>query len=549
MLRGLTIREIVLIEHAEIAFRPGLNVLTGETGAGKSILLDALGFALGARGRGALLRAGADQGEVVAEFELAPDHLAGEILAEAGLAAPQGELILRRVADASGRTRAFVNDSRCGADLLARLADTLVEVHGQQDDRGLLDPKHHRALLDAYAGGDALAAVRLAWRDWAAARAALASLRAIQAEAERDREFLAHAVAEVDALDPQPGEEAVLDATRRRMQAAERIRADVVRAGEALGGAGAEVLMSDAARWLAGAAETAEGGLDAPLAALDRALDALAEAQQGVEAALHALDVDPLALERCEERLFALRALARKHRVTPDALSELAADLRARHAAIEAGEDRAAELAAAVDAAKSVYDAAAGALSAERAAAAARLDAAMAEELAPLKLDRARFATTVVPAEPGPEGADSVTFTVATNPGSPPGPLNQIASGGELSRFLLALKVCLAARGADLSMIFDEIDRGVGGATADAVGRRLATLGQGGQVLVVTHAPQVAARADHHWRIEKRVEDGVARTAIQPLDQAARTDEIARMLSGDRLTEAARAAARSLIAG
>ncbi len=546
MLRGLSIRDIVLIDAARLAFHPGLNVLTGETGAGKSILLDALGFVLGARGRAELLRAGAATGEVVAEFDLDPGHQAHAILDEAGVPV-EDELILRREIDGQGRSRAFANDRRCGAELLRALGGVLVEQHGQQDDRGLLDPRGHRALLDAFGAIDA-GPVRAAWRTLVAARAALAEATGAEARAAEDADFLRHAVKELTALAPRPGEEAALDTERRRMQAAIRIRDDVARAATALGGDGAEGAMWNAARWLADAADRAEGRLDAPIAALERALAELGEAVAGVEGALDALDVDPGALERAEERLFALRALARKHRVGPDDLPGLAATLAARLATIDGGEAARARLAGDAARAETTYADAARALTAARVVAAAALDTAVARELPPLKLDRARFATRIAAGEPGPDGADAVGFEVATNPGSPPGPLGRIASGGELSRFLLALKVCLAGRGGAMAMVFDEIDRGVGGATADAVGRRLAVLAQGGQVLAVTHSPQVAARGDHHWRIEKTVSGGQTRTRVVPLDPAAREDELARMLAGETVTQEARAAARSLLA-
>ncbi|WP_118135753.1 DNA repair protein RecN [Oceanicella sp. SM1341] len=547
MLHGLTIRDIVLIEALDLGFRPGLNVLTGETGAGKSILLDALGFALGGRGRGSLLREGAASGSVTAEFDLEEGHPARAILAEAGLPAGD-ELILRRQIDAQGRSRAFVNDARCGAEVLRALADTLIEIHGQQDDRGLLDPRNHRALLDQHAGAAALVEdTRAAWRGVSAARRALSEARAAQESAAADADYLRHAVAELAELDPQPGEEEALDIARRRMQGAERIREDVARAAEALGPSGAEGLMGDASRWLSGAADGAEGDLDEALDALERALTELGEAQQGVERALTALDFSPQELELAEERLFALRGLARKHRVMPDQLPELAEALTARLAMIEGGEESLAALERAVTEAEALYDRHAGALSRLRAEAAGRLDAEIVAELAPLKLERARFVTAISPAEPGPEGRDEVVFTVSTNPGTAPGPLNRIASGGELSRFLLALKVCLAARSGGLPMVFDEIDRGVGGATAAAVGRRLEALAEGGQVMVVTHSPQVAARGAHHWRIRKSVEGGQTRTAVEKLDAEERGAEIARMLSGETVTPEALAAARALI--
>jgi DNA repair protein RecN (Recombination protein N) len=373
------------------------------------------------------------------------------------------------------------------------------------------------------------------------------------AEAAREEDFLRHAVAELDRLAPDPGEDAALDARRRLMQGAARVGEDIARAAQALGADGAEGRMADALRWLEGAAaragEALEGRLDPPVEVLGRALAELSEAQAGVEAALDALAFDPGDLERVEERLFAIRAAARKHGVAPDDLGAHAAALRARLAALDAGEAGTQRLAKAVEAARATYDAAATALSARRRAAAADLDAAMAQELPPLKLDRARFQTEVEPADPGPDGTDRVAFTVATNPGVPPGPLDRIASGGELSRFLLALKVCLTRRAAGLTLIFDEIDRGVGGATADAVGRRLAALATGAQVLAVTHSPQVAARAAHHWRVEKHVVGGTTLSTVVPMTGRDRTDEIARMLAGDTITDEARAAARALMAG
>ncbi|MBL3568471.1 DNA repair protein RecN [Rhodovulum sp. BSW8] len=548
MLRSLDIRDMLIIDRLELAFRPGLNVLTGETGAGKSILLDSLGFVLGWRGRADLVRTGAAQGEVVAVFELPAGHPAREVLAEAGLEAGD-ELILRRVNSAEGRKTAWVNDRRVSGEVLRALSDTLVELHGQQDDRGLLNPRGHRQLLDAFGGLDAqLDAVRAAWRARSRAERAVAEAEARLAALRAEEDFLRHAVAEMTELSPLTGEEAELDARRRTMQAAERIREDITRAHAALGpGEGAEGRMGDALRWLEGAADRAEGRLDTPLAALSRALIELGEAVQGVEDCLEALDFDPGALEAAEERLFAIRALARKHGVLPDDLGRFAEDLQTRLAALDAGEGDLAGQRRAAETARAAFDAAAAALSEARRAAAVRLDAAMAGELAPLKMERAVFSTGIAEAEPGPEGRDAVAFTVATNPGAPAGPLNRIASGGELSRFLLALKVCLVRGASPLTLIFDEIDRGVGGATADAVGRRLAALAGSAQVLVVTHSPQVAAQGDHHWRVEKRVEGDVTLSTVTPLDAAARVDEIARMMSGDTVTDAARAAARALL--
>lgn len=544
MLTSLQIRDVLIIDRLELAFQPGLNVLTGETGAGKSILLDALGFVLGWRGRAELVRSGASQGEVIAAFDLPPGHAARAVLAEAGIEV-EDELILRRVNTVDGRKTAWVNDRRVSGEVLRDLSDSLVELHGQQDDRGLLNPRGHRALLDAFAGID-LADLRAAWRGKSAARAKMAEAHAALAAAQAEEEWLRHAVAELDKLDPQPGEDALLDTRRRAMQGAARIKADIARAHQVLTD-GAEGQMRDAQRWLDGAADRADGRLDAPLAALSRALTELDEASEGVEAALRGLDFDPHELESLEERLFAIRALARKHSVQPDDLGGLAARLRDRLQALDAGSAGLTRLAKDVAEADSAYLSAATDVSGRRKAAAGRLDTALAAELAPLKMERAVFVTEITPADPGPDGSDTVTFTVATNPGAPAGALNKIASGGELSRFLLALKVCLTGNTPGLTMIFDEIDRGVGGATADAVGRRLQALAGGGQVLVVTHSPQVASRGAHHWRVEKRVSNGQTLSTVTSLDAHDRIEEIARMLAGDVTSDAARAAARALL--
>ena len=549
MLRTLDIRDMLLIDRLELDFGAGLNVLTGETGAGKSILLDCLGFVLGWRGRAELVRQGATQGEVVAVFDLPADHPARDVLAAAEL--PVGEeLILRRVNARDGRKTAFINDRRASAEVLRAVSQTLVELHGQQDDGGLLNARGHRAALDAFAGHERLvAACRAAWGARAATARRLEEARTTLAAVKGEEDFLRHAVAELEKLAPQPGEEAELDTKRRLMQAADRIRTDVVRAAQILGPEGAEGAMRDADRWLSGAADKAEGRLDAALAALERALIELGDATAGVEAALEAMRFDPHALEACEERLFSLRAAARKHGVMPDDLADLAAKLSARLAALDAGAEGLGALEADLAGAEAAYATAAAQLTVARQAVAGRLDAAMAAELAPLKLERAVFATQISPGEPGPEGRDTVAFTVATNPGAPAGPLDKIASGGELSRFLLALKVVLA-RGADaVTLIFDEIDRGVGGATADAVGRRLARVAEAAQVLVVTHSPQVAARGAHHFRVAKSVENGMTTSRVEALPPLERVDEIARMISGAEVTDAARAAAQSLLHG
>ncbi|KIN76582.1 DNA repair protein RecN [Sulfitobacter mediterraneus] len=549
MLRGLDISDMLIIDRLELGFQPGLNVLTGETGAGKSILLDSLGFVLGWRGRADLVRQGAEQGEVTAWFDLAEGHPARAVLQEAGL--PDGdELILRRINGRDGRKTAWVNDRRCSGEVLRALSETLVELHGQHDDRGLLNPRGHRAILDDFAGnGAAQAKVRKAWSALAAARKA-AKIAASEREAiEAEEEFLRHAVAELDKLDPQEGEEATLDTKRRMMQSAEKIRSDVVNAYEMMGQNGAERHMGDALRWLDGAAAQAEGALEAPMAALNRAMVELDDAMSGVADAIDVMSFNPIELEETEERLFAIRGLARKHDVAPDELAGFADTLRAKLDALDAGEAAQAALEQEVKDAEAAYEAAADALSRSRAKAAAKLDKAVAAELAPLKMERAVFETQITTEEPGPDGRDGVSFTVATNPGAPAGPLGKIASGGELSRFLLALKVCLTQGQTGLTMIFDEIDRGVGGATADAVGRRLSALAEGGQVLVVTHSPQVAALGAHHWRVAKGVAKGVTTSTVVPLAPEERVDEVARMLSGDVITDAARAAAEALLAG
>ncbi|MGN7869761.1 DNA repair protein RecN [Paracoccus sp. 22332] len=548
MLRSLDIRNMLLIDRLDLSFGPGLNVLTGETGAGKSILLDCLGFVLGWRGRADLVRQGASQGEVTAVFDLPAAHPARTVLADAGITLDDDDLILRRVNGGDGRKTGFVNDRRVSGEVLRSLSDTLVELHGQHDDRGLLNPRGHRALLDAFGAID-LAPVRAAWAARRTARRALDEAEARLTAARAEEDFLRHAVAELDDLSPEAGEEAVLDTRRRAMQGAIRIREDVARALKMLGGEGAEGAMLDATRWLEGAADRAEGRLDEPLAALSRALVELGEAHRGVEDALSALDVDPSQLEATEERLFALRALARKHNVLADDLAGLADELRARLGQIDAGEAQIAALRRAVEDAEAGYDAEADEVTQARSQAAAALDCAVTAELAPLKMDRAVFQTIVAPGEPGPDGRDDVAFTVATNPGAPAGALNKIASGGELSRFLLALKVCLARGNDALVLIFDEIDRGVGGATADAVGRRLKRLSEDAQVLVVTHSPQVAALGAHHFRVSKSVHDDMTTSTVAALTPPQRVEEIARMLSGDRITDAATGAARALLQG
>ena len=547
MLRGLDISNMLIIDRLELTFQPGLNVLTGETGAGKSILLDSLGFVLGWRGRADLVRQGADQGEVTAWFDLPIGHAAHAVLEDAGLPASD-ELILRRINTSDGRKTAWVNDRRCSGEVLRNLSETLLELHGQHDDRGLLDPRGHRAILDEFASLDgAKVKTRKTWTAMGNARKALKAANEAVDAIRAEEEFLRHAVAELGKLSPQPGEDEELDTRRRMMQGAEKIRDDVIKALEALGQDGAEGRMGNALRWLDGVADKAEGHLEAPISSLGRAMAELDDAMDGIVSCIDTLSFNPSDLEDTEERLFAIRAIARKYDVAPDDLADLAKTLGAKLAALDAGDADLADLRAALTAAEAGYDNAANALTNARRKSASKLDKAVTAELAPLKMDRAVFETVIEPETAGPEGRDIVAFCVATNPGAPSGQLNKIASGGELSRFLLALKVCLTDGRAGLTMIFDEIDRGVGGATADAVGRRLAALAEGGQVLVVTHSPQVAALGAHHWRVEKSVSKGVTTSRVVHLSPDDRVDEIARMVAGDTITEEARNAARALI--
>jgi DNA repair protein RecN (Recombination protein N) len=551
MLTSLAIRDVVLIEALELDFGAGLGVLTGETGAGKSILLDALGLALGARADSGLVRQGAAQAVVTASFDT--PHNGGPIaslLAENALEIDPGEpLIIRRIVKADGGSRGFVNDQPASAGLLRELAQYLVEVHGQHDDRGLLNPRGHRALLDAF-GRCHAGLVAQAYRAWRDAEDALAVARAEIDAAARDRDYLAHAVAELRQLAPEPGEEEVLAERRRSMQRAEKIAEDMVALDDYLAGSdGGLARLRQAARVLERVAD-AHPALGEALAALDRAINEGALAEDQLAAARAALMFDPRALEEDEARLFDLRAMARKHRVQPDELAQLAEDMAGRLATIEAGKEGLAQLDRRVAETRAAYEAAADALSAERHAAATRLDAAVAGELAPLKLDAARFRTMIetLPAEQwGPGGKDRVEFEIATNPGAPFAPLTKIASGGELSRFILALKVSLAEEGGAATMIFDEIDRGVGGAVASAIGERLARLADCTQLLVVTHSPQVAARGGQHYFIAKSSDGLVTRTGVIALDNAARREEIARMLSGATITNEARAQAERLL--
>ncbi|HWK36070.1 DNA repair protein RecN [Sphingomonas sp.] len=551
MLTALAIRDVVLIEALDLDFAPGLGVLTGETGAGKSILLDALGLALGARADSALVRHGATQASVTATFDLPVDGAIESMLAQNGLELEPGEpLIIRRIVKGDGGSRAFVNDQPASVGLLRELGGQLVEIHGQHDDRGLLNPRGHRALLDAFGRLDA-GAVAIAHRAWRAAEDALAVARAEQDSAEADRDWLTHAVAELRGLAAEPGEEVALADRRAAMQRGEKVAGELAAVAALLDGSdGGLARLRQAARILDRIAD-AHPALGESLAAIDRALVEGDGAQASVDAAADALAFDPAALEADETRLFELRAVARKHRVQPDELAALTEELAGRLARLESGGQGIAALEAALAEKAGAYQAAAEALSAGRTAAGARLDAAVMAELAPLKLDAARFRTAIEPLprdQWGVHGADRVEFMISTNPGAPFGPLVKIASGGELSRFILALKVALAEEGAARTLVFDEIDRGVGGAVASAIGERLARLAESAQVLVVTHSPQVAARGDRHMLIAKRHDGIVTRTGVTPLDPDQRREEIARMLSGAEITDEARAQAERLLA-
>ena len=555
MLAQLSIRDIVLIDRLDLGFEDGLSVLTGETGAGKSILLDGFALALGARGDGGLVRHGETQGQVSAVFDLPISHPA-RALAQAQEIDTDGDLILRRVQYADGRTRAFVNDQPVSVQILRMIGAALVEIHGQHDDRALTDPAQHRAILDGFGElTEQATEVARASETLKKARQALQSQRIRVETARKEADFLRHAVAELGKLAPEPGEEDALAAKRQGMMSAEKVARDIIEAFEAVGGNASPVAaLSGVLRRLERRASQAPELVDPSIAALTTAVVALEEAGETLQAAVRAAEFDPRLLERVEERLFALRAAARKFDVPVDALPALAETMAADLAALDESEGSLKRLEAELAEAEAAYVTLATALSAGRIRAASALDAAVKAELPPLKLERARFITQIDsdPDARGPEGLDRAEFWVETNPGTRPGPMMKVASGGELSRFMLALKVVLAERGSAPTLVFDEIDTGVGGAVADAIGERLARLAARVQVISVTHAPQVAAKAGQHFLIAKSAHGGEGAdertvTRVSPLQDGTRREEIARMLAGASITEEARAAAGKLL--
>lgn len=550
MLSHLSIRDIVLIERLDIDFSAGLSVLTGETGAGKSILLDSLSLALGARGDASLVRHGATQGQVTAVFDVPANHAARTLLRENAID-DDGDIILRRVQTADGRTRVFINDQAASVSLMRDIGHALVEIHGQHDERALVDPAAHRNLLDAFGGhlGE-VQTVAAAWRRWRGTEQELARHRARVEAAAREADYLRASVTELSRLDPQPGEETTLAEERAIMMRAEKLATDIKDAEEVLSGPGSPLpQLASLLRRLQRKAAEAPGLLDEIVASLDQALLSLDATQSAVDAAMRATEFDPQRLEKSEERLFALRAAARKHNVPVDDLAQLRDRMAADLADLDAGEERLKGLEEQTVAARAVYDEAAARLSDLRKGAARALQRTVMAELPALKLERAEFIVEVAsePENRLEEGIDQVEFWVRTNPGTRPGPMMKVASGGELSRFLLALKVALADRGSAPTLVFDEIDTGVGGAVADAIGQRLARLSQRVQVLSVTHAPQVAARASTHFLISKSGSSERVATRIAVMDWGARQEEIARMLAGATITEEARAAARRLL--
>ncbi|MSO72233.1 MAG: DNA repair protein RecN [Rhodospirillaceae bacterium] len=556
MLTHLSIRDVVIVDKLDVDFAAGLCVLTGETGAGKSIVLDALGLALGGRADAGLIRQGADKLTVSASFALPRKHPVSVLLAAQDIAL-EDDVVLRRVVGTDGRSRAFINDQPVSVGLLHDVGTLLVEVHGQFETHGLLDPATHIAALDAYRrvksrdGADAACAA--AWTAWREAAAQLKSAQDVLSGALAEEESLRHRVGELSMLAPKSGEEQELAATRSVLRHFEQIIKAMTEARAVISeNTDVEAALRGALTRLSRVAAQAGGRLDTLCQALDRAAIEAGEALRELDRVWADFDADPAALERAEERLFALKAAARKHGCTVDALAGFLDTLRARLAAVDGGAESVTRLAGAERTARNGYDKAAHALSLARKEAASALDKLVAKELSPLKLDKATFRTVVAPKPEtawNENGMDRVVFEISTNPGLPPGPLDKIASGGELARFMLALKVVLAGSQERAALIFDEVDAGISGATANAVGERLARLAKNVQVIVVTHAPQVAARGDHHWRVSKASRAGQTTTKVEQLLPSARREEIARMLAGEKITDEARAAADSLLSG
>jgi DNA repair protein RecN (Recombination protein N) len=556
MLTHLSIRDVVIVDKLDVDFAAGLCVLTGETGAGKSIVLDSLGLALGGRADAGLIRSGADKLTVTASFTLPRKHPAFALLAAQDIAL-EDDVVLRRVVGSDGRSRAFINDQPVSVGLLRDVGALLVEVHGQFETHGLLDPATHIAALDAYrrikSRDDLDTACADAFAAWRAAAAVLKAAQDTLSSALAEEETLRHQVNELSTLAPKPGEETELAAARSVLRHGEQIMKAMTEARAVISeNSDVEAALRGARTRISRVAAQAGGKLDTLCQALDRAAIEAGEALREMDRVWADFDADPAALERAEERLFALKAAARKHNTTVDALADVLTVLKSRLAAVDGGTENVKRLAAAEKTARRTYDQAAHALSGARKDAAVLLDKLVAKELAPLKLDKATFRTVV---SPKPEtawnesGLDRVAFEISTNPGMPPGPLDKIASGGELARFMLALKVVLAGSQERAALIFDEVDAGISGATANAVGERLARLAKNVQVIVVTHAPQVAARGDHHWRVSKTSRAGQTSTKVEELIAAARREEIARMLAGEKITDEARAAADSLLSG
>tara|TARA_B100001094_G_scaffold48275_1_gene43642 strand:+ start:206 stop:1885 length:1680 start_codon:yes stop_codon:yes gene_type:complete len=547
VLRGVSIKDILIIDELELLFEPGLNVLTGETGAGKSILLDCLGFVLGWRGQAEIVRLGAEQGEVTAWFDIDKDHAVNGILNDSGIEVDD-ELILRRVNGRDGRKTAFVNGRRCSGRALRLIGGSLIELHGQHDNQGLLNVSGHLELLDNYARVDDLKNnCKITWNQMSLANKTLVSTKAQIKSLKEEEDYLRHTVDELSNLNVKKGDEDRLDERRRLMHAASKIQTDVANALKSISREGAEDQIADAIRWIENASKQLDGQLVCASDKLKAAYNDINVAQQEIESVLSSLNFNAEELEQTEEQLFAIRALARKHAVMSDELPNTFVELSQKLESLDRGKADLERLEMDLAEKNRKYDTEMMILRNARISAALVLDEEMLTELVPLKMEHSVFKTEISNCESGPMGADKVAFTVETNPGSLAGPLEKIASGGELSRFLLALKVCLSKGTSNRTMIFDEIDRGVGGATADAVGRRLKSLGKLGQVLVVTHSPQVAAFGSAHWKVEKDIKDEKTLSRVTKLSTDDRVNEIARMLAGEIITKEARGAARSLL--